>query len=438
MNPFEEEARKYWNQAAKATKKTGIQHEANQIWDQVRANKGQQTQYANQPADMPSELPTSSQMLANIYQVAATGNTSAANDMMSTFKTFQQNPSSPWYAPYNSHTNQAVDALTGLGIDLNDKDWYAKTAFLDQYLIFSDTTNTPTKPGKKASDKQVAAYQRYQWGKANNQTQEARKEWADFQREIYYWVNQPDRNYSNDEILEKIYGPDFVNGNYSDKFKAKYPLLAKMEESLKPGGTLLEMNEGIGYSRDALIGTIWAARNGGGYDDMDTNIAMSALGEGNQWKYNAELAERRDPTSDSYNILMGLKNRSDLDKALLFNQLGGMINQWNANYARNELLDFWSGKGDWDQGRVNGLLEAVVSSYDKMADQTDELKGSTDTQTKASDDMTAAAQGLMDLPGQIEDAVVNGMSGVTFTLDGQVITNYVNQQLGQELNAERD
>ena len=134
-------------------------------------------------------------------------------------------------------------------------------------------------------------------------------------------------------------------------------------------------------------------------------------------------------------ILMGMKDRSDLQKAQLQMLLQGATTS-QGNYAWNELQRLWGGE-EFDMVRMNALLESVTDAYGKMNEQTDELTGSTDENTKASSEMTTAAQGLMTIPGLIQSAVEAGMSNVTFVLDGQVITNYVDEKMGEELNATR-
>ena len=134
-------------------------------------------------------------------------------------------------------------------------------------------------------------------------------------------------------------------------------------------------------------------------------------------------------------ILMGMKDRSDLQKAQLQMLLQGATTS-QGNYAWNELQRLWGGE-EFDMVRMNALLESVTDAYGKMNDQTDELTGSTDENTKASSEMTTAAQGLMTIPGLIQSAVEAGMSNVTFVLDGQTITNYVDEKMGEELNATR-
>ena len=137
-----------------------------------------------------------------------------------------------------------------------------------------------------------------------------------------------------------------------------------------------------------------------------------------------------------YSLLMGMNDRSDMQKAQLQTLLQGSVTS-QGNYTWSELQKLWGGLEDFDGARMTAVLDSVADAYAKMSEETSDLTSSTDEQTKASAEMTAAAKSLMDVPGLVESAVRAGMSGITFTLDGQVITNYVNKKLGEEINMTR-
>ena len=140
--------------------------------------------------------------------------------------------------------------------------------------------------------------------------------------------------------------------------------------------------------------------------------------------------------SEVLSILMGMKDRSDLQKAQLQAQLNGASTS-QGNITWNELQRLWSGSEEFDTARLNATLESVTDSYTKMAEQTSELTGATDESSKASQEMSSAAKSMMDIPGLVGDAVRSGMSGITFVLDGSAITNYVDRQLGNKVNMAR-
>ena len=121
--------------------------------------------------------------------------------------------------------------------------------------------------------------------------------------------------------------------------------------------------------------------------------------------------------------------------------MGGTIGNGSTTYEEaNSKMDKLVEASDEKNRRfiqTQHAFEELQSSYDKINDTAEEMNESTDKSTKASDEMTEAARGLMDIPALVESAVRSGMSSVTFILNGQVVTDFVNQQMGEELNAER-
>jgi hypothetical protein len=113
------------------------------------------------------------------------------------------------------------------------------------------------------------------------------------------------------------------------------------------------------------------------------------------------------------------------------------------NTAWNEAFDVDGGGGSHGFDPVepkngyNKPIEDLQASTDKMENTATDLSKSTDYQSDATTKMTTAALGLMNLPVEVANAVINGMSGIVFTLDGTAITNYINQRLGQEINLAR-
>ena len=169
-----------------------------------------------------------------------------------------------------------------------------------------------------------------------------------------------------------------------------------------------------------------ASMMGPGVDSEFLTRASNALGL--KWHGGNE--------SEVLSILMGMKDRSDLQKAQLQAQLNGSSTS-QGNITWNELQRLWNGTEEFDSARLNATLESVTDSYTKMAEQTSELTGATDESSKASQEMSAAAKSMMDIPGLVGDAVRSGMSGITFVLDGSAITNYVDRQLGNKVNMAR-
>lgn len=250
-------------------------------------------QNVSQP--VPQSVPTTRQALGQIY-LATTQDQAYGQQLQNQFVALQNDPGSIYYNKYAGATNKSIAALHNLGIegDIND-DWYNETSFMDRYLVYNGQTNTPSAPTKKSSLMEQIAYQRNQYGLAMEQTNKAKQECAALQEEIGFLVNWQDRNYSDDDIVSYIYGNDGA------EFAKKYPTLAKMDETRdKPAQNALEFNEAIPYSKDWVYGNIWAARNGGGTGNSYRDIAMSALGQGNQWQENANVTGRLVWGSDNY------------------------------------------------------------------------------------------------------------------------------------------
>ena len=135
-------------------------------------------------------------------------------------------------------------------------------------------------------------------------------------------------------------------------------------------------------------------------------------------------------------ILMGLKDRSDLQKSVLHNMLNGSYSSWNGNSTWEELRKYWNGE-PMEQGALNAILTNVTDAYDKMAQQSDEVNGSTTSNTNASNAMADAANNMMSLPELVQSAVQSGMSGIQIYLNGELITEYVNTSMGEEIELAR-
>lgn len=281
------------------------------------------------------------------------------------FQVRQQDSTSIFYAPYTQATNKYVTELGDMGYDISniDDDWFEATSGLDQYLKSSGTTNTPSSPGNKASSDQKAAYARYQVGKAQEQTVKAKQECAALQEEINFLANWQDRNYSDDGIIDYIYGKD------GEKFRKKYPTLAAMDESMQPGKAILQFNEPIPYSRDWVYGNIWAARNDGGTGNSWQDMGWSALDEGNQWKENPDIAARLDDTNpDTYApYTVG----STTDDVLMYWNISGYDKQWlNENRPDSgdkTAVDLWNKA--WDAADFTEQAKAELEQFNKQLDR---------------------------------------------------------------------
>lgn len=244
---------------------------------------------------------TTRNTLGKIYLLDSWDHDSAQN-FLTQFEYSQKDPTSQYYDPFSSATNKAVSNLAAYGFNVNNltDDWFNQNnSWISQNLLYNGTTNTPSKPGKKSTTDQKIAYELYQYQKSEADTKKAETQWQALQDELTYWAKRKDRNYSDDQILGKI---DW----------SKYGMLTQMDDYRKGESySPKEYNRAIGYSKDAMYGVMWAARNNGGTGDLKKDMAMSALGQGNVWKENkditAKLNDRDENTFSPYQVGMTLE-----------------------------------------------------------------------------------------------------------------------------------
>ena len=133
---------------------------------------------------------------------------------------------------------------------------------------------------------------------------------------------------------------------------------------------------------------------------------------------------------DTYDILMGMKDRSDLEKAKLANMLLGQSS--GGNDAWMELQRLWNGE-EFDSMRLNDLMSTVMGSYDRMARVQDQ--NAQNTQDIARNSITSSdISSFRGLPAAMAAAVENGMSNVKIYIDGyyagQALTPHINSAMG--------
>ena len=234
------------------------------------------------------DSPTASETLARIYTVSRKS-PEQGRQLFDAFAQFSNDASSPLYNPYTKATNQAASALQELGFDTANginKEWFAEHAGLKNAYRLG-VTGSPLAPSSNSTAENDAAYWYYKALEAEDTTLRAENEWEALQEELRYWVGRTDRNYSDDEILAQV---DW----------SAYPTLSRMDEEAAKG-TPLSLNRGVGYTKDALRGVLWAARNNGGTGNAMYDGVCAVLGYGNQWQENQTLSAKLDPTSEDYN-----------------------------------------------------------------------------------------------------------------------------------------
>jgi len=231
------------------------------------------------------------QAMANIANIAKTDKVKA-QDALKSLRQLQSTPGSIFYKPYSSATNQAVNTLRNdydFDPDWLTDDWMAKNGeWLYSNLNYSSTTNSVTKPGKRASSDQWLAWNIYQYMKSEEPTRAAEREAEALKEEIGYWAGSG-MNLSDDDIRRRI---DWK----------KYPTLSKMRAGFSdPSATLMELNRGVDCSDDMINGCIWAARNGGNLDANDVNIANYYMNGGSGWQDDPVKSEMLRKSSKNYN-----------------------------------------------------------------------------------------------------------------------------------------
>lgn len=121
-----------------------------------------------------------------------------------------------------------------------------------------------------------------------NNTLKAQQEWAELSKELAWWAQHPSRNYSDDEIVARV---SWKN----------YPTLAKMDAG-RESGSPLALTDAVGYSKDAMYGVLWAARNPNkSTGDYMLDAVQSVLGRGKQYQPDEKTANRLNPMSKEYN-----------------------------------------------------------------------------------------------------------------------------------------
>lgn len=255
--------------------------------------------------------PTTRETIARINDVSA-GDKTTFNNLYSKFLTAQDTKGSIYYNPYAKATNsKAIDGLAGLGVDVSGG---ITQDFLDQYAGLRNYDRTasgysPLAPTKSSTPEQNAAYYFNQLQDAEPTTKAAEQEWAQMQKELTYWAN---RGLSDEEAIAKL---DWKN----------YKTLAKMDEKKSTGDALI-LNRPVGYSSDAMYGTLWAARNNGGTGNALADMANSARGVGNVYKRDAFAEDQRNPASKNYNPY----TRATIDSALINLGVDKIDDEWLA------------------------------------------------------------------------------------------------------------
>lgn len=149
---------------------------------------------------------------------------------------------------------------------------------------------------------------------------------------------------------ESLWGKEIVHytkKGYSDaeihaKFDAqKYPTLAQADIG-RQSGKPLALEQPTDYDEDFVVGTAWAARNGGGTGSLQVDAIKSYLGDGNTYRSNRIQEEYRNPGSPAYKPYR-MATDDDLCIALNVNHIDqNWVNEnRDAAYAEGVNSDFY-------------------------------------------------------------------------------------------------
>ena len=184
-----------------------------------------------------------------------------------------QDTNHSFYSPYSRSTNSAVSKLRNMGFNMDNIDdkWYEQNSWLQNYLTLNDYTNSPKKPGKKASAEEKAAYEIHQLRQREDITRKAEKETSDLEKYLTEQATDKRRTKSDKEIIEGI---DW----------SLYPTLSNMKEYAGRGAPM-SLNRAVnGADEDWAYTTLWRAMNKGGSGDYFTDLVNSIGGYGKTWE----------------------------------------------------------------------------------------------------------------------------------------------------------
>ena len=124
-------------------------------------------------------------------------------------------------------------------------------------------------------------------------------------------------------------------------------------------------------------------------------------------------------------LLMGMNDRSDLQKAQLHNMLNGAFTSYG-NYTWSELQRYWNGE-PMDMGRIQAIMDSVTEAYERMEQTAQETQTENTQQRDSRKDMESV---IKNMPEEVSGAVRKAMSGMNVYMDGEkvgeLVTPYVN------------
>ena len=258
-----------------------------------------------------SNTPSRREAIARFY-LNSGGDQKKFASIMTDFDTVSQDRASTWYNPYaEATTYKAIEGLRDLGYDVSriDDHFFKNYEWLKNEYRTTANGYGAAAPTKSSTDLQNAAYYYMQLLGAEERTKAAETELTGMADEVQYYV---DRGYSDAAIIQKV----------QQDFDTKYKTLAKMDED-RIGGEPTLLNRATGYNGDTIYGMIYAARNGGGSGDWETDAVQYTLGRGEYYRPDPASEAAHDPTSIDYDPYSYGSNMDELNMRYGVDSFGG-------------------------------------------------------------------------------------------------------------------
>ena len=236
-----------------------------------------------------------------------------------------------------------------------------------------------------------------------NNTNKALAEWDNLQNELSFWATSS-RNYSDDEIVGRI---DW----------GKYPTLSKMNAGFE-GGEPLALLAPVGYSKDAMYGVLWGARNPTmSSGDPFLDGVQSAYGKGKAYVRDNKKAAWLDPTHPDYNpYAVG----STMDDMMLKYRTETFDDKWLAEH-RYLLLDPDTAKDYtkiWHANEKTKKLQAEAADWDAYVQAA--MRLGTEPSDIFTEDALEEYSGLYDLwNSQKSGGIMGTTAAINFDWGGQ-------------------
>lgn len=228
--------------------------------------------------------PTYAEYVARVYSKKDSLTPDEFNNYIARIDALKSDPKWEHYNPYKQGaTSKDVAGLAALGIDVSNIDdkWIEANKHLLDGAYYTDVG---TKPAKGKTPSQNAAYYYSNIVDQYESTKTIQNLAEELKQEVMFKASLTDKNYSDQQILDSI------------DWNGKYKWLNNLDTEYAKGH-IYEYTAPIDFDRDELAGYMWAGRNDGGTGNSTKDAVMAALGQGNVWQENAELAAELNPAS---------------------------------------------------------------------------------------------------------------------------------------------